>query len=163
MSSNFVSTCKEDISNFLRIIKSWSPYSENTSLYPRLATARIKKLQLLLAAYDYAIEFTSGKDNVYPDVLSSKPIKRLICLLPHQLLQRRGKPYLYLILGLWIIAKRILPVHSRMCPCKIRHYKPQPLKSLSEGTHSASANRLRSCTIFTRITRDAQDTYMGFY
>lgn len=32
-----------------------------------------------------------------------------------------------------------------------------------ERTHSARANRLRSCTIFSRISRDAQDTYMGFY
>ena len=41
---------------------------------PQLAAAKIKKLQLLLAAYEYAIEFTSGKDNVYPDVLPSKPM-----------------------------------------------------------------------------------------
>lgn len=33
---------------------------------------RIKKWALLLAAYDYSVEYISGKDNVYADVLSRK-------------------------------------------------------------------------------------------
>ena len=33
----------------------------------QLAAARIKRWALLLAAYDYTIEFISGKDNVYAD------------------------------------------------------------------------------------------------
>ena len=41
---------------------------------PHLATARIKRWSLLLAVYDYALEFLSGKDNVYANVLSRKPI-----------------------------------------------------------------------------------------
>ena len=35
-----------------------------------------------------------------------------------------------------------LPVYSPMCPCETRHFKRQPLKSLSEDTHSESTNRL---------------------
>ena len=41
----------------------------------QLAAARIKRWALLLAAYDYTIEFTRGKDNVFADFLSRKPIK----------------------------------------------------------------------------------------
>ena len=40
----------------------------------QLAAARIKRWALLLAAYDYTIEFISGKDNVYADFLSRKPM-----------------------------------------------------------------------------------------
>ena len=42
---------------------------------PLLAAARIKRWALLLAAYDYTIEFIRGKDNVFADFLSRKPIK----------------------------------------------------------------------------------------
>ena len=42
---------------------------------PQLAAARIKRWALLLAAYDYTIEFIRGKDNVFADFLSGKPIK----------------------------------------------------------------------------------------
>ena len=42
---------------------------------PQLASARIKRWSLLLAAYNYTIEFISGKDNVYADFLSRKPVK----------------------------------------------------------------------------------------
>ena len=42
---------------------------------PLLAAARIKRWALLLAAYDYTIEFISGKDNVFADFLSRKPIE----------------------------------------------------------------------------------------
>ena len=42
---------------------------------PQLAAARIKRWALLLAAYDYTIEFIRGKDNVFADFLSRKPIK----------------------------------------------------------------------------------------
>ncbi|CAB4007683.1 Retrovirus-related Pol poly from transposon [Paramuricea clavata] len=41
---------------------------------PQLASARIKRWSLLLAAYNYTIEFISGKENVYADFLSRKPI-----------------------------------------------------------------------------------------
>ena len=41
---------------------------------PQLASARIKRWTLLLAAYNYTIEFISGKENVYADFLSRKPI-----------------------------------------------------------------------------------------
>jgi Txe/YoeB family toxin of Txe-Axe toxin-antitoxin module len=41
---------------------------------PKLASARIKRWSLLLAAYNYTIEFISGKQNVYADYLSRKPI-----------------------------------------------------------------------------------------
>ena len=41
---------------------------------PQLASARIKRWSLLLAAYDYTIDFISGKDNVYADFVSRKPI-----------------------------------------------------------------------------------------
>lgn len=41
---------------------------------PQLASARIKRWSLLLAAYDYTIEFIPGKENVYADFLSRKPI-----------------------------------------------------------------------------------------
>ena len=41
---------------------------------PQLASARIKRWSLLLAAYNYTIEFISGKQNVYADYLSRKPI-----------------------------------------------------------------------------------------
>ena len=34
---------------------------------PMLAAARIKRWALLLAAYDYTIEFIRGKDNVFAD------------------------------------------------------------------------------------------------
>ncbi|CAB4021716.1 Transposon Tf2-6 poly, partial [Paramuricea clavata] len=40
---------------------------------PQLASARIKRWSLLLAAYNYTIEFISGKENVYADFLSRKP------------------------------------------------------------------------------------------
>ena len=40
----------------------------------QLAAARIKRWSLLLAAYDYTIYFISGKDNVYADFLSRKPM-----------------------------------------------------------------------------------------
>ena len=40
---------------------------------PLLAAARIKRWALLLAAYDYTIEFIGGKDNVFADFLSRKP------------------------------------------------------------------------------------------
>jgi hypothetical protein len=36
--------------------------------------ARIKRWSLLLAAYNYTIEFISGKENVYADFLSRKLI-----------------------------------------------------------------------------------------
>ncbi|PFX28231.1 Transposon Tf2-6 polyprotein [Stylophora pistillata] len=39
-----------------------------------LASARIKRWSLFLAAYDYTIEFIPGKENVYADFLSRKPI-----------------------------------------------------------------------------------------
>ena len=42
---------------------------------PLLAAARIKRWALLLAAYDYTIEFISGKDNVFADFLSRKPVE----------------------------------------------------------------------------------------
>ena len=42
---------------------------------PMLAAARIKRWEILLAAYDYTIEFIRGKDNVFADFLSRKPIK----------------------------------------------------------------------------------------
>ena len=41
---------------------------------PQLASARIKRWSLLLAAYNYTIEFIPGKKNVYADFLSSRPI-----------------------------------------------------------------------------------------
>ena len=41
---------------------------------PQLASARIKRWSLLLAAYNYTIEFIPGKENVYADYLSRKPI-----------------------------------------------------------------------------------------
>ena len=41
----------------------------------QLGAARIKRWALLLAAYDHTIEFIRGKDNVFADVLSRKPIK----------------------------------------------------------------------------------------
>ncbi|CAB4014079.1 Hypothetical predicted protein [Paramuricea clavata] len=40
---------------------------------PQLASAQIKRWSLL-AAYNYMIEFISGKENVYADFLSRKPI-----------------------------------------------------------------------------------------
>ena len=40
----------------------------------QLTAARIKRWSLLLAAYDYTIDFISGKDNVYADFLSRKPM-----------------------------------------------------------------------------------------
>ena len=40
----------------------------------QLAAARIKRWSLLLAAYSYTIDFISGKDNVYADFLSRKPM-----------------------------------------------------------------------------------------
>ncbi len=39
---------------------------------PLLASARIKRWSLLLAAYNYTIEFIPGKENVYADYLSRK-------------------------------------------------------------------------------------------
>ena len=42
---------------------------------PLSAAARIKRWALFLAAYDYPIEFISGRDNVFADFLSRKPIK----------------------------------------------------------------------------------------
>ena len=36
---------------------------------------RIKRWSLLLAAYNYTIEFIPGKENVYADYLPRKPIK----------------------------------------------------------------------------------------
>lgn len=63
----------------------------------------------------------------------------------------------------WIKAKLILPVHCRMCPCKTRQFKRQPLKSLSEDTYSESANSLRGSTGLIWITRTVQDTCMHFY
>ena len=42
---------------------------------PQLASARIKRWSLLLAAYNYTIQFISGKDNVHADFLSRKPVK----------------------------------------------------------------------------------------
>ena len=42
---------------------------------PMLAAARIKRWAILLAAYDYTIEFIRGKDNVFAIFLSRKPIK----------------------------------------------------------------------------------------
>ena len=42
---------------------------------PQLAAARIRRWALILAAYDYTIEFIRGKDNVLADFLSRKPIK----------------------------------------------------------------------------------------
>ena len=41
---------------------------------PQLASARIKRWSLLLATYDYTIEFIPGKENVYADFLSRKPV-----------------------------------------------------------------------------------------
>ena len=41
---------------------------------PQLASARIKRWSLLLAAYNYTIEFIPGKQNVYADLLSRRPI-----------------------------------------------------------------------------------------
>ena len=41
---------------------------------PQLASARIKWWSLLLAAYNYTIEFIPGKQNVYADFLSRRPI-----------------------------------------------------------------------------------------
>ena len=41
---------------------------------PQLASARIKRWSLLLAAYNYAIEFIPGKQNVYAEFLSRRPI-----------------------------------------------------------------------------------------
>ena len=41
---------------------------------PQLASARIKRWSLLLAAYNHTIEFISGKKNVYADFLSRRPI-----------------------------------------------------------------------------------------
>ena len=41
---------------------------------PQLASARIKRCSLLLAAYNYTIEFIPGKQNVYADFLSRRPI-----------------------------------------------------------------------------------------
>ncbi|XP_015780595.1 PREDICTED: uncharacterized protein K02A2.6-like [Acropora digitifera] len=41
---------------------------------PQLASARIKRWSLLLAAYNYTIEFIPGKQNVYADFLSRRPI-----------------------------------------------------------------------------------------
>ena len=41
---------------------------------PQLASARIKQWSLLLAAYNYTIEFIPGKQNVYADFLSRRPI-----------------------------------------------------------------------------------------
>ena len=41
---------------------------------PQLVSTRIKRWSLLLAAYNYTIELISGKDNVYADFLSMKPI-----------------------------------------------------------------------------------------
>lgn len=42
---------------------------------PKLASARIKQWALLLAAYDYTIEFIAGKDNVFADYLSRKLVE----------------------------------------------------------------------------------------
>lgn len=42
---------------------------------PQLASARIKRWALLLAAYNYTIEFIPGKDNVHADFLSRKPVE----------------------------------------------------------------------------------------
>ena len=41
---------------------------------PQLASAQIKRWSLLLAAYNYTIEFIPGKQNVYADFLSRRPI-----------------------------------------------------------------------------------------
>ena len=41
----------------------------------QLASARIKKRSLLLAAYDDTIQFIKGKENVYVDYLSRKPLQ----------------------------------------------------------------------------------------
>ena len=41
---------------------------------PQLASARIKRWSLLLAGYNYTIEFIPGKQNVYADFLSRIPI-----------------------------------------------------------------------------------------
>jgi hypothetical protein len=41
---------------------------------PQLASARIKKWAILLAAYDYTIKFIPVKDNVHADYLSRKPV-----------------------------------------------------------------------------------------
>ena len=42
---------------------------------PHLAAARIRRWALILAAYDYTIEFIRGKENVLAYFLSRKPIK----------------------------------------------------------------------------------------
>ncbi|XP_048586216.1 uncharacterized protein K02A2.6-like [Nematostella vectensis] len=41
----------------------------------QLASDRIKRWALLLAAYNYTIEFIPGKDNVFADFLSRKPVE----------------------------------------------------------------------------------------
>ena len=41
---------------------------------PQSAAARIKRWSLLLAAYNYTIEFIPGRENVYADFLSRRPI-----------------------------------------------------------------------------------------
>ena len=48
---------------------------EHKPVPPQLAAARIKRWALLLAAYDYTIEFIRGKENVFANFLSRKPIK----------------------------------------------------------------------------------------
>ena len=42
---------------------------------PQLAYARIKRWTLLLAAYDYTIEYIVGKDNVFAGYLSRRPVQ----------------------------------------------------------------------------------------
>ena len=41
---------------------------------PSLASTRIKKWAMMLAAYDYQIEYFAGKDNVYADFLSRQAL-----------------------------------------------------------------------------------------
>ena len=42
---------------------------------PQLASMKIKRWALLLAAYNYTIECITGKENIFADFLSRKPLK----------------------------------------------------------------------------------------